>query len=629
MEIVSHKWRCFRACARRDRIDVRPENRSRKPGERLDSAVEMSRSDLIRERNARLVHGEQDSATVARARRAFVRAFVEYVGYDEGERATAPISMKVLAAELAELGGNDIWKPSTAQKRFPGQVNEAWAELCAAAYEIYGARAPKTVEQWARRHWSGGGRPRELTFPADQFKERSDADLRQAVDTDSGVDVEYAAAGARELARRYRRTLQAHTSTVLTAGEVEQAARSAISLADALLERLHGEHLSRRVAIDCITVFDVAAAGCRILSRDHNSEARYLAKLQTLKIADLRITAGVRGRVDCILAQYFSAATGALLADGDVGERSGHQIAAITKVLADLTGVADKDRGELDDDAVRALVVRLASYGMAYLRERDTLTELAETARGLLPRAGDSNTDPDSLAYLRSEMLLMLSEAGLGGPHAVIPAPAALLGLTRYLGVGDILIARILVRMADHPRPGEAIVHSAGSRIDLLEPYLGPWAIPIDGAGDAPVMEDPATAEQRAGPRRNLLESARRYYQRAEHWLRLYGAPGVLRRHAQEERAALDDRLHGPQTSPAVDLDELTRQVEQVIVAAIVDLDGARPGEGGGSSTRLIGNLGRALLVLRDPYAASLGSDLAPAVITLDPRPDARFSARS
>lgn len=140
-----------------------------------------------------------------------------------------------------------------------------------------------------------------------------------------------------------------------------------------------------------------------------------------------------------------------------------------------------------------------------------------------------------------------------------------MLSLTRYIGVGDLLLADALLRIANDPSPGHAISYGATQATDIaaalkahedvLEPFLGPWVTPPLDRDDP---EDQTTADARSHARNALRFTARDYYDRAAGWFRQLGAAGVLRERAVRARNHLDaigyQRTQGSTSSTLSDL---------------------------------------------------------------------------
>lgn len=613
---------------------------------------------------------------VARKRRAFVYAFYRYLAEDN----TRALEVKSIGqlADLLRSGGyyqgsgvDKPWASSTARQHFAGRGThkELWAELCAHTTEYFGTQIPEQVQVFINDHWASVGpqrRPPATGYDLTEFDDWTDDDLSGNL-RDGAKDINEALAAARVYADRHvdilhrsRDDIQPLIDAALTLIDIGETALRRVedhvaAIADRTPETTSPLLTATAIRHYCIPIFDATADAYRILSRDPTHEVQLLEKLNTFRDRHRLHTDTHRPPVGRIMIDFYTKANAALLTDGMVPTvgtpRSTAQIAAISDAINELDHCSAGDLDDLDDETVRILAIRLASFGLAYPHHRAPLSELAATLLHLFssyPQTDTTTSPATRLArrHLRHEVSVLLKQAHLreSEPDTFL-RPPQMLGLTRYNGVGSIMLADALLRIADHPHPGHAIVLRKARRAadrtdiptaidahqDLLEPFLGPWS---HAPADRNAPEDPETAAQR-NPHRNIMRrSARAHYNDAAGWFRQLGAPGVLRAYAAEKRDELDRAGYGPGellegiTEKTLDgrdlvtpIDDLAHRVDIVIAHSITDFSGAHVKTVARWRTPLVQTLSHAVLVVQDPTAASLASDLAPINLAAHPAP--------
>lgn len=603
----------------------------------------------------------EDTNAIARKRQAFIAAFYRYLADDPLRAVTdIPSSVGVLAERLASGWGSNArttwyepdekpWAASTVRDRWPGPFEEAWNKLCASTEDHFLAAqgsVPDKVSWRIDRYRSSVGPeniPPATGYDLDSFNDWSDTGLRNHLRT--ADDINSGLAAARVLVDRHIDVLRDHdyadTDTTLQAADtligLGDTALARISPPDTELLPVHPTPTSIRHY--CIPVFNATSDALRVMSRDPLHEAAYLKRLVTFRERDLALTAPYRRPIDKVLVRYYVDAATALLTD--VGPtptgnpRSDSQIQALNTALDRFTALSasgPEALNELNDDTVRSLAGRLAALGLAFPHRRDDLCEMAVTLLHLVPAYPlSSNADyPTRLTrrHLRTEISLLLRQSNLRhtAPERFL-RPPQMLSLTRYIGVGDLLLADALLRIANDPRPGHAISYGATQATDIaaalkahedvLEPFLGPWVSPPLDRDDP---EDQTTAETRSHARNALRFTARDYYDRAAGWFRQLGAAGVLRERAVRARNHLDAIGYRPtQESTSSTLSDLTTpltelayHVDIVIARAITDFSREHVRAAAASHIALTNTLSHAALISQNPRAATIRSDLAP-----------------
>lgn len=603
----------------------------------------------------------EDTNAIARNRQAFIAAFYRYLA-DDPFRAIAnlPSSVGVLADRLASGWGSTTrttwyepdekpWASSTARDRYPGPFEDAWDKLCASTEDLFLAEHGSVPQQVTfrvelfRRTVGPENIPPATGYDLDSYSDWSDTGLRNHLRT--ADDINSGLAAARVLVDRHIDTLREpdHADTDATL----QAADTLIHLGDTALDRItppdtdtppvHPTPTSIRHY--CIPLFNATSDALRVMSRDPHHEAAYLSRLVIFRERDLALTAPYRRPIDKVLVRYYIDAATALLTDvGPTPEgnpRSDNQIQALRTALDSLTALSTtvpEALTDLNDDTVRSLAGRLAALGLAFPHRRDHLRDMAVTLLHLVPAHPLSSNadDPTRLTrrHLRTEISLLLRQSNLRrtAPERFL-RPPQMLSLTRYMGVGHLLLADALLRIANDPRPGHAISHGATRATDIetaltahedvLEPFLGPWITPPLDRDDP---EDPATADARSHARKALRYTARDYYDRAAGWFRQLGAAGVLRERAARARDYLDAIGYQPTQEPTpfthsdltTPLTELAYHVDIVIARAITDFSREHVRAAAASHIALTNTLSHAALISQNPRAATIRSDLAP-----------------
>ncbi|OZD38741.1 MULTISPECIES: hypothetical protein [Nocardiaceae] len=498
--------------------------------------------------------------------------------------------------------GATSMKKYFAKKRTFG---DQWGGVCHAVLEHLRESSPRTdppetVVLHSNRYRKARSRytdqiPRtaQHSYSQTQFSLWTESELLDAV---AGDDLSQAVAAARFVVNKHDSAMRTPGQSAFeTIGEVDrrtgnqkalESAQSIIEIARLILDRLSERGSTRpsdHVLEDCVHIFESTADARRLRSRDPARESNELYELVELRRADLKVTRRVRAPVDRVFAEYHRDAVDALLRDPTA------EVAAVGKMLGELNHLVHgkngtKHRQEIKTDAFLAAVARLASYGVVYPDLRETLRESAALADKIYP---------PSLEH--QEIRTLLNQAGLLWERTEIPSPTQLLQMARYRGVGELLLARALVRigLADAETPG-------------LSKFLGE-----DRSVTSPV-------------RPKALQRAVIYYERSFAWLRTAGAAGRVRETAFVECKALKSRLRhedssehpqGPDaTRPDVRLRKLQDQIDEIIADSIIRTDFTGP-HGHGAyrvGVALKMTLMQVLRVLDDPFTASLRTDMSP-----------------
>lgn len=515
-------------------------------------------------------------------------------------------SDNVVPRPLARVPG-EVVSQTTLKKYFSRQrtYGDPWGGLCHAVHEHLSENLPDAdpplmvvayAEAYRKNREARGAAASRVAHPSyrqDQFLSWTQAELLKAVDA---KELGLAVAAARFVVGKHFAAMKIPGASAFGTAEHKDertasqkalgSANEIIDMAESILDRVSARDANPTDLIlkDCVHIFESAADARRLRSRDPEREQSELYELVRLRRAELKLTKRVRTAVDLIFARYHCNAVDALLRNRAL------EVAAVDKLFTELNTLVHGSGGaahrkELKTDALLAAVARVASYSVSYPEYFQILQQCAEKAEKLLPSRRTEN----------HEIRTLLNQAGLLGDRIEVPTPTQLLQLARFRGVGELLLARALVRIG-----------TAQTIIEGLDKYLGE-----NLANPSPV-------------RAKILQRAVVYYERSSAWLRQAGAAGEIKKAAISECSSLKislremDREEHPLGPDSKKADELVRkihdQIDIIIADSIIRTDFTQP-LGFGSyrvAVELKWTLMQVLRVLDEPFTASLRTDMPP-----------------
>lgn len=440
-------------------------------------------------------------------------------------------------------------------------------------YELYDPRdsAPPHIQFCAHtyRGWRRDDQARAGHASPTDPESMTDAELSAVIERDSDLTVITKA--AKILTARLHRKL-CTTSLFSASDESRRAALAAADkiadTADVVLPRVQtvSDRITDEIRRNCADIIDSAVDAHRLRSRDTHREARELSFILYLRTVDLDLTRNVRPEPEVQLCQYQLRTAQALMYT-DPHRVIDKQLSATEAVVRALAPSKEEDGVEpwveawgedsrevrarrpyrIDAEKLLTVVSHLASFLFAYPPGHALHTRAQSSADRLLTLYGPA-------AVLERHDVRTLFEAA-AHPTLDVAKPVPSLRIVKFSGVGEVILARMLVRIATEDFSGSAVPPH-------IRLYLG--------------------AELSDEARRTLaLMRAKGLYSRAISWLRTFGIANVVRDMAIEGRQEVDDYLRARPDLPAADsmkdvkarIAELRDKLNSTIVDAMLRAD--------------------------------------------------------
>ncbi|WP_131806218.1 hypothetical protein [Mycolicibacterium conceptionense] len=456
-----------------------------------------------------------------------------------------------------ELAPDDLSKGigvsrKTLGKWFPERKchGSTWHALCYMAIDVYGlydppSSAPTHIQHCAHtyRGWRHDYQARGMSASV-AVRTMSADDLRAVIG--QAKSLPRMAEAAEVLTRRLHRGLSTTPLFGGTAKNREDASRRANEIATIAEQVLRRAELARdRLDIDvrksCAAIIDCAVDAHRLKSRDPQREAFEIGTIVTLRNTDLAITAGARPKPDRALCFYQRDSARALMLDGpdriieDQLVANERLVASLKDMKAEAWGAAAREsmgRHPLRIDAEKLVTVisHLASFLVAYPPGHDLHTRAYKSAMDLVKLYGQA-------AWPERQDARTLFEAAKCQTLAAAQ-PVSALRIVKFNGVGEVILARVLKRIATEDLP--LTETTPKQDVELFELYLG---------GSTP---------DEVNERRRLfaLRRAEGLYTRAIAWLRTLGIANMLREIAIDELQEVREILHERTNSEAAPVTE-------------------------------------------------------------------------
>lgn len=356
------------------------------------------------------------------------------------------------------------------------------------------------------------------------------------------------------------------------------AAEKIIEWADPVIRRVsaltvRGTAVNDGIRRNCISIIDALTDARRLCSRKSERESEEFALISALRSSDLMITHGFRSEPDVALCIYHNDVTQARMQAGRDAPIEG-EVTAIESLLADLTridaqayatythalGEEENTATAVEDTSARSKarpknhfhadrlisVVALIAVHLVIHPDGSTLRNRVEKCAELVLRvhgnAGRHRRDAKNLFNAAR------------APSASLADPVTALHIVKFSGIGEMLIARILVEMVTD----DFLADQDDSEVpEFVELYTGGVQEPDEGRGTL------------------ALQRAVGLYDRAITWLSGQGAYGRLRELAKIERDDAEDALKArPKDGEHNDMDEVLKRIkalQTMLTATIVD----------------------------------------------------------
>jgi len=504
----------------------------------------------------------------------------------------------------------------------------AWNALCYMALQRFkpGVDPEPSAElrYWADRYAKQIQKAKDTATPAKN--ETSDLDHAANKEllriTNKSDDLNIVTTAARILTQRLHRKLSATAASappdaILTLDEATEAAHTICRVHKRVIDDLvwPARHtIDRDIKKNCAAINDATADARRLLSRDPRQETQQLYLILELRSRDVQLTEdeGVRTRTDFALAEYHRDHARSLLAGSHEDElRSAETLLAslhgygAVAFHADAYGIGHAPPNAVDAEKLVFIGARIASYILAYEDLRPRAKACAEQLLSLFDPSIDHSVAPHC-----ADVTALLHAAD--GARKIV-GPVGVLRIIKFRGIGEILVARMLVMLAETETPTGATVEDDTDALYLCEPEPAA-TLNLDHQHQRTV------SERRRGL---LLERAVGLYERAIDWLRQSGVAGKLSEIAKQDLAhalELRDRrsmefreimpIEQAISTLRTDLDEMI--VQGILLADLNRLTNLRDEVRSADALRLIESLAEALRYLKQPELG-LRTDLSPA----------------
>lgn len=482
-----------------------------------------------------------------------------------------------------------------------------WHALCYMAVDLQlfepSMPPPRFVMKCADtyREWREQDAPADGRAQAEHgYEAMTDPELQTVVEgqfNDLVATVEASAVLAKRLHRKLL-TTNGLKSQIEGRGRQEavETALQICSVANVVVNRVWQtrDTASRDLRENCALVIDAAVDAHRLLSRNPKREFAELGLLLDLRTKDLDITNGVRTAAETALVAYYRDIARALLSY-DHTRSAEDELTAIEALIDSLHAtntvirpdevISSNARGNvLAASEIMFVVDRIASILVA--RRSSEIRHRARNSATRLLQLFDRNSG-GTVAVARWDVsrLLKAAEVGLS-----VVGPIAILRIVKFRGVGEVLVARLLVRIATDGFAASETLPPSSTPIEL---YLGG---PIDD-------------ERRA----QLLERAVGLYKRAVGWLRDAGVAGDLKQVAIEELADAQALLKRTPRSAVPDvkdlhlaISELRQDLERMVVKGLLladlsSLTNMKDDTARQAAVRLISELNETIRYLKQP----------------------------